>query len=293
MIENWAEYRFFERRLQSYVENVKLEKRLKKALIYIISAGGKRIRPIIVLVSGKMCGADYDELMNLALAVEFVHTASLIHDDIIDLAEKRRSKTALHIKYDLPLALILGDWLISKSVELTSVYGEEIVRENSKVGMLMCEGEILDYYSSNHEFGEDEYFECIDKKTAELLAYSAKTACRIACNNDEMAERLYDYGKNLGLAYQIVDDLLEYAKAIEDKSSGKTSKTILHIYEEKLGREGAISEAIKLVFQLSEKSRKSLDYFEDSEEKWKLNYILDYMTRSQLQRLGPPLQLSE
>ncbi len=293
MIENWPEYRLFERRLQSYVENVKLEKRLKKALIYIISAGGKRIRPLIVLISGKMCGAEYDELMNLALAVEFVHTASLIHDDIIDLAEKRRSKTALHIKYDLPLALILGDWLISKSVELTSTYGEEIVRENSKVGMLMCEGEILDYYSSSHEFGEKEYFECIDKKTAELLAYSAKTACRIACNNYEMAEKLYEYGKNLGLAYQIVDDLLEYAKAIEDKSSGKTSKTILHIYEEKLGRERAISEAIRLVFQLSEKSRKSLEYFEDSEEKWKLSYILNYMTRSQLQKLDLPFQLSE
>ncbi len=124
MIESWEEYIIFEDRLRSFVESVEAIPKIKKALAYAITAGGKRTRPLIVLLSGRMCGGDYEELMDLAISVELIHTASLVHDDVIDKAERRRRQRALHREYDVSLAIVLGDWLISKSVELTSRYGE-------------------------------------------------------------------------------------------------------------------------------------------------------------------------
>ncbi|MET1124937.1 MAG: polyprenyl synthetase family protein, partial [Archaeoglobaceae archaeon] len=278
VIESWEEYRLFERTLSDYVDSVKIEPRLKKALKYAISAGGKRVRPLIVLLSGKMCGGSYETLMNLALAVEFIHTASLIHDDIIDRAERRRWREALHKKYNLSLALILGDWLISKSVELTSVYGEEIIREFSKVGMMMCDGEVMDVYSE--ELDEEGYFECITKKTAALFAYSAKTACKVVCADEKAAEKLFEYGLNLGIAYQMVDDLLEYLGALEDKESQHASRTILHIYAESYGDE--VKRVVELIKKYSDASRKALEYFDDCEEREKLLNIVDYITSRML-----------
>jgi octaprenyl-diphosphate synthase len=124
MIENWEEFIIIEKELNRIMNSADSNARIGKALKYAISAGGKRVRPLIVLLLGKMCGCDYDKLMNPTIAVELIHTASLLRDDVIDGAETRRGRIALNRKYSPSLAIILGDWLISKSVELTSVYGE-------------------------------------------------------------------------------------------------------------------------------------------------------------------------
>ncbi len=284
MIDNWEEYRIFEDNLRSFVESVEANTKIKKALAYAITAGGKRSRPIIVLLAGKMCGGDYEDVMNLALSVELIHTASLVHDDVIDKAEKRRRKEALHRKYDISLAIVLGDWLISKSVELTSEYGEEIIRDFSNVGMMMSEGEVLDVYSVKEDFDEKDYFECIEKKTAALFAYSARSACKIVCDDKVAAEKLFDYGLNLGLAYQIVDDLLEYLRILDDKHSVFESRTLPQIYEEKYGKEEGISRVLEKMNSFVEKSLESLDYFEDSREKRKLQSIVDFMTYDMIRR---------
>jgi len=231
-----------------------------------------------------MCGGDYEDVMNLALSVELIHTASLVHDDVIDKAEKRRRKEALHRKYDISLAIVLGDWLISKSVELTSEYGEEIIRDFSNVGMMMSEGEVLDVYSVKEDFDEKDYFECIEKKTAALFAYSARSACKIVCDDKVAAEKLFDYGLNLGLAYQIVDDLLEYLRILDDKHSVFESRTLPQIYEEKYGKEEGISRVLEKMNSFVEKSLESLDYFEDSREKRKLQSIVDFMTYDMIRR---------
>ncbi|MEM4524700.1 MAG: polyprenyl synthetase family protein, partial [Archaeoglobaceae archaeon] len=251
MIENWEEYIVFERELEKFVEVVEANPKIKKALKYVIFSGGKRVRPLIVLLSGKMLGGSYDMLMNLAIAVELIHTASLVHDDIIDRAMVRRSRKPLHVEYDLALALIFGDWLISKSVELTAVYGKEVIEESARVGAMMSEGEILDYYSVKEPFTEKDYFECIEKKTAALFAYSAKTACKIVSNDEEAVRKLYDYGYNLGMAYQLVDDLLEYLRTLNDKSSEFESRTLPQIYEEKFGREIAVERILSMIRDLS------------------------------------------
>ncbi|WP_456467775.1 polyprenyl synthetase family protein [Archaeoglobus sp.] len=278
MIENWPEYQIFEKNLMKFVEVVEATPKIKKALSYAITAGGKRSRPLIVLLSGKMCGGNYSNVMDLAISVELIHTASLVHDDVIDRAEKRRRKEALHKKYDISLAIVLGDWLISKSVELTSKYGEEIIRDFSSVGMMMSEGEVLDVYSVREPFDEKDYFECIEKKTAALFAYSARSACKIVCNDKKAAEKLFDYGLNLGLAYQIVDDLLEYMKIIEDKYSVFESRTLPQIYEEKYGKDEVIPKVLERMNGFAKKSLGSLNYFDDCEEKEKLAKIVNFMT---------------
>ncbi len=284
MIENWEEYRIFENNLHSFIKSVNAIPKIKKALAYAISSGGKRTRPLIVLLSGKMCGGNYSELMDLAISVELIHTASLVHDDVIDKAERRRRKEALHRKYDISLAIILGDWLISKSVELTSKYGEEIIRDFSKVGMMMSEGETLDVYSVREEFGEEDYFECIEKKTASLFAYSARSACKIVSKDVRAAEKLFSYGLNLGIAYQLVDDLLEYMKAFDDKHSTFESRTLPQIYEEKYGRDEAVARVMELIDSYIGKCLESLDYFDDCEEKEKLRKIVNYMTYEMIDR---------
>ncbi|MCS7121158.1 MAG: polyprenyl synthetase family protein [Archaeoglobaceae archaeon] len=289
MIESWNEYKFFEDELRKFVENVDASPKIKNALKYIVEAGGKRVRPLIVLITGKMFGSDLNKLLNLAFAVEFIHTASLIHDDIIDRAERRRSRITLHKKYNLPLALLLGDWLISKSVELTSIYGEEIIGEFARAGMRMCEGEILDVYSKAEKINEKEYFECIEKKTAALFAYSAKNSCYIACKNKDYADKMFEYGLNLGLAYQIVDDLLEYTNTLKDKVAGEESRTILHIYEENFGKKDAIKKVLEIIEKHSKVSKRALSGFKDSEERRKLEYVVDFMTFELLKRSLPEL----
>lgn len=278
MIENWPEYKIFEKNLLSFVESINAVPKIKKALSYAIKAGGKRSRPLIVLLTGKMCGGNYNNVMDLAISVELIHTASLVHDDVIDRAEKRRRKEALHKKYDIALAIILGDWLISKSVELTSKYGEEIIRDFSQVGQMMSEGEILDFYSVRGPFDERDYFECIEKKTAALFAYSARSACKIVCDDRKAADKLFEYGLNLGIAYQMVDDLLEYTKVLNDKQSAFESRTLPHIYEEKFGKDEAIPRVVEKITEFAERSFNALGYFEDCEEKEKLAKIANFMT---------------
>ncbi len=293
MIETWEELVVFERELGRFIELVETNSKIKKALKYVIYAGGKRVRPVIVLLAGKICGGSYEKLMNLALAVEFIHTASLVHDDIIDKARLRRNKPALHVEYDLALAIVLGDWLISKSVELTAVYGKEVIEESAKTGMMMSEGEIMDYYSVKENFDEEDYFKCIEKKTAALFAYSAKTAGKIAFANEKAVQRLYEYGYNLGMAYQLVDDLLEYLNALKDKRSDFESYTLPQIYEKMFGSEIALKMVLSKIREFSEKSISSLSLFRDCEEKRKLIKIVDYMTKDILSQNGLSLEFPE
>ncbi|RLI83938.1 polyprenyl synthetase family protein [Archaeoglobales archaeon] len=282
MIDGWKEYEIINNALNDLVGNSRSLPRIKKALKYIISAGGKRTRPLIVLLAGKMCGGSYNDVLNLAMAVELIHTASLAHDDVIDKGTLRRNVKTLHVEYDLSVAILAGDWLISKSVELTSVYGEEVIKEFANVGKVMSEGELLDVYSTKEYFDEDSYFKCIEGKTAALFAYAAKNACRVVSDDRTAAKRLFNYGRNLGIAYQLVDDLIEYLEIYDDKSSEIESRTLPMIYAEKYGFEEAIVRILSFIRRHGNESEKSLGYFDPSEEREKLLYLIDYMTASQI-----------
>jgi len=278
MIESWEEYRIINEELNKLIESVRTIPKIKMALRHIIKAGGKRTRPIIALLSGKLCGGTYDDVMNIALAVELIHTASLAHDDVIDKGVMRRNVKALHVEFDVSLAILVGDWLISKSVELVSGYDEEIVRGFAEVGMRMSEGEVLDVYSVREPFDESKYFECISNKTAALFAYSAKSACIAVSSDKKAADKLFEYGNNLGIAYQLVDDLLEFLDMYEEKSSEFESLTLPMIYAEKYDFEEAVFRVLEHIRSFAGKSKEALTYFEDCESKRKLLRLVDYMT---------------
>ncbi len=278
MIEKWEEYKIINEALKNLVDKANILIKIKKALKHLIKAGGKRTRPIIVLLAGKLAEGSYEEIMDMALAVELIHTASLAHDDVIDNGVMRRNVETLNVKYDPSLAILVGDWLISKSVELTAKYGYEIVRDFAKTGMMMSEGEVLDVYSVKENFTVSDYFKCIEEKTASLFAYSAKNAYKYFSNDKKGSKKLFSYGLNLGLAYQLVDDLIEFLSIYGDKKSNFESITLPMIFQRKFGFEKAVSEVLKIIRSYSEKSKKALSYFSDSIEKRKLEKLVDYMT---------------
>lgn len=292
VVENWEEFKVLEKELKKFVSSIENPK-IRDAVEYIVFSGGKRIRPLIALVAGRMCGGSYERLMNLAIAGELLHTASLIHDDIIDGAELRRNVIPLHKKYSPAFAIVVGDWLISKAVELTSVYGGEIVRESAIAGLKMCEGEIMDIYSNKEKFEERDYFECIEKKTAYGFAYMAELACRITSRDEIAMERLYDYGFNLGMAYQLVDDLLEYLDALNDKKAHFESMTLPQIYAKKFGEKRGIEKVLELISLFANKSLSALKQFPKCEEREKLEKIVGIMTSEMLEKRLPVLKFPE
>jgi len=277
MIESWQEYKIINERLRQLIESSNTIPKVKKALKHVINSGGKRTRPIIVLLSGKLCGGSYEDVMNMAMAVELIHTASLVHDDIIDKGIMRRNVRALHVEYDISLAILVGDWLISKSVELVSSYPSDVISEFAKTGMMMSEGEILDVYSPYEFFDEEKYFKCITYKTALLFACGARNSARVVCEDEKAWNKMFEYGLNLGIAYQLVDDLLEYMNSCAGKISEIESVTLPMIYEEKYG-DRTVDMIIELIENYAEKSRGALGYFEDCEAKDKLENLIDYMT---------------
>lgn len=291
VVESWEEYRVFEDELRRFLKNVDSHPKIIEALEYMLSIGGKRIRPIIALISGKLCGGSYDNLINFAIAGELLHTASLVHDDIIDRAKLRRNSLPIHVKYGEEFAIVFGDWLISKAIELVSIYGEEVIRDSALAGLKMCEGELIDIYSRTDEFDEKEYFECIEKKTAYAFAYSAKIACKIVSKDSIAMENLQNYGFSLGIAYQLVDDLLEYLEVLDEKRSQLESLTLPQLYERKFGREKAIREILRLISVFADKSREALSAFPDCEEKRKLEKIVDMMTFEMLEKRLPISEL--
>ncbi|AIY89741.1 polyprenyl synthetase family protein [Geoglobus acetivorans] len=278
MIESWEEYRVINDALNRLVNNLETLPKVKRAIEHLIRAGGKRTRPLVVLLSAKLAGGKYEDVIDMAMAVELIHTASLAHDDIIDRGVVRRNVETLNVKYDPSLAMLVGDWLISKSVELTSRYGHEIVRNFARTGMVMSEGEILDVYSLTDDFSRDDYFRCIESKTASLFAFSARNAYKFVSGDSEGADRLFQYGLNLGIAYQLVDDLLEFLEIFEEKKSEFESMTLPVILEARVGFRNAVDEVLELIRKFTGMSKDALKTFPSCDAKEKLLQLVDYMT---------------
>jgi len=283
MIEKWYEFKIINDELERLIDDTDTIPKVKKALRHVIKAGGKRTRPMIVLLTAKLCGGSYEDVMDMALAVELMHTASLVHDDIIDHGVMRRNVKALHVEYDISLAILVGDWLISKSVELLSKYPKEIISNFAKTGIMMSEGEVLDIYSPYDVFTENDYFKCITFKTASLFACGAMNSAMAVCNDEKAWSKMFEYGLNLGIAYQIVDDLLEYLHSYKDKKSKVESVTLPMIYEGKYG-EKTVEIILEIIEEYTNKSRRALSYFKDCEAKRKLDYLIDYMTFEMLSK---------
>jgi octaprenyl-diphosphate synthase len=201
-------------------------------------------------------------------------------------ATMRRNVETMNVRYGIPVAILMGDWLISKAVELVSIYDEHVIRDFARLGMMMVKGEVMDIHSIHETASVDDYFECIAAKTAEIFAYTAENACKIVSDDEAAARSLFDYGKNLGIAYQLVDDLLEYWEIYDDKKSELESRTLPVIYEATYGFDESVSKILELIQKHISISKKAIEYFEPCDSREKLHRMIDYMATGMLRSYG-------
>ncbi len=179
---------------------------------YIIDSGGKRIRPLILLLVAKMFDYKGDEHIKLAAVLEMIHTATLLHDDIIDNSKMRRNKTTAHIKWGVRDCIITGDWLSALSFDLAaSTKNFNVIKLIPKMAKNMVNGELQQLrYKNKLDVTVDIYYKIIEAKTGLLFAIAAEIAASIANQPPELIECSRLFGLHLGLAFQIQDDLLDY-----------------------------------------------------------------------------------
>ncbi len=191
---------------------------------YIQDGGGKRIRPAVLLMAARMSGYTGDLGVLYASVVEFIHTATLVHDDIIDESELRRGRDAVHTKWGNHITVLFGDFLYLKSMSLALSQDRlEIIRQLCDVTLRIVEGEI-DQLTKNGvvDLTEAEHFEIVRRKTAYLFAGSAKNRRHAGHRIARQLDALWDYGLNIGMAFQIVDDLLDFTG--EEEALGQADR---------------------------------------------------------------------
>jgi octaprenyl-diphosphate synthase len=190
--------------------------------------GGKRLRPALLLLAGKACGALQQEHYVLGAVVELIHTATLIHDDVLDEAVIRRHLDTINARWDNEASVLLGDYLFARSICLASTLEDHFATKVlSATAKIMCEGELRQIENrGNYNLGEDQYLSIIGNKTAELMACSCRLGAYYADANYDCLEALRRYGYNLGMAFQIADDLLDLVG--DENTVGKSLGTDLH-----------------------------------------------------------------
>ncbi len=179
--------------------------------------GGKRIRPIILLLAAESIGKIDENTFTASCAVEFLHMESVIHDDIIDNETLRRQKDPFHIKYGYNTSILTGDFVLGLILNISSrLNNARITKELATTAMLMSEGEILEgKLEASEDVTFDDYLKVIEYKTATAFQAAARIGSIISGGSEEQIEALTEYGKNIGIAYQIKDDLLDWKN--EDK----------------------------------------------------------------------------
>ncbi|WP_199228555.1 MULTISPECIES: polyprenyl synthetase family protein [unclassified Caulobacter] len=184
---------------------------------HLIAAGGKRLRPLLTVAAARLAGSDNDHCLKLAAAVEFIHTATLLHDDVVDGSQLRRGKVAAHLIWGAAQSVLVGDFLFARAFELMvetdSMRALQILAQASRV---IAEGEVMQLMRSHDlNLSQALYLEIIAAKTAELFAAAAEAGAVSAGVDAEKSKALRDYGMSLGLAFQLADDALDYGGATE------------------------------------------------------------------------------
>lgn len=179
---------------------------------YIISAGGKRLRPLLVLLSGKALGYSGDDLKLLAATIEFLHTSTLLHDDVVDASGLRRGRATANAQWGNAPSVLVGDFLYARSFEMMVELGSmPVMRIISQATRVIAEGEVLQLSKvRDASTTEETYMEVIRGKTAMLFEASTHSAAALANAQPEQSEALRLFGDALGIAFQLVDDLLDY-----------------------------------------------------------------------------------
>ncbi|MEO0342864.1 MAG: polyprenyl synthetase family protein [Pseudomonadota bacterium] len=186
--------------------------RIPEVSAHLINAGGKRIRPLLTCASAQICGYQGPFHIHLAATVEFIHTATLLHDDVVDESEQRRGRPTANLLWDNPSSVLVGDYLFSRSFQLMVETGSlRVLDILANASATIAEGEVLQL-SAAHDLQTNEqiYFQVIRGKTAALFAAACEVGGVIADAPESVCKAFFDYGDALGIAFQIVDDLLDY-----------------------------------------------------------------------------------
>jgi octaprenyl-diphosphate synthase len=217
---------------------------------YIQTSGGKRVRPAVLLMSARLGGYEGDRAVLYAAVVEFIHTATLVHDDIIDESELRRGRMAVHSRWGNDITVLLGDYLYIKSMALALSHDHlDIVRVLCDVTLRMIEGELYQLTKNGDaDLAEEEHFDIIRRKTAYLFGGCAQIGGMLGKVNREREQALQEYGFNLGIAFQVVDDLLDFTGDLKalgkpigaDLREGKMTLPLIHLLQHDPVRAGKI-----------------------------------------------------
>jgi len=191
---------------------------------HIVAAGGKRLRPMLTLAAARMCGYQGERHVHLAACVEFIHTATLLHDDVVDESELRRGLASANALFGNKASVLVGDFLFSRAFELMVADGSlPVLAILSRASSIIAEGEVLQLITTNDtETTEDAYLEVIRSKTAALFAAACRVGAVVAERPKAEEDALDSYGLNLGIAFQLTDDVLDYSakQAVLGKTIG-------------------------------------------------------------------------
>jgi octaprenyl-diphosphate synthase len=282
---------------------------------HILNSGGKRIRPLLLLLSARLCGYAGREHYQLGSLVEFIHTATLLHDDVVDDADIRRGHRTARKVWGNQVSILVGDYLYSKAmcqvVEFRSQGINEVLAEACKK---MAEGEVLQlYYNGNPDMPEADYIKIVEHKTAGLIAACCRMGAILADALEVQQEALFRFGQYLGIAFQVTDDTLDYTangaslgKTLgQDLRQGKATLPLLHLLNHcsetdrqmikdrmetrtlteadlqrligLMEKFGSIAYALERAQAYIAAAKRELDLFEDSTAKRALSVAADYM----------------
>ena len=210
---------------------------LQLALEHLLKRQGKMMRPILVLLAAKLVGKVNESVLHAAVSLEMLHTASLVHDDVVDESDRRRGQKSVNALLDNKAAVLVGDFLLSKALFHAAATGSNrVVTWVSELGQTLADGELLQLANLDiSDISEENYFEVISKKTASLFATCAKAGGLLAGGGEEVVRQLEDFGQQVGICFQMRDDLLDYDNkhdtgkpAGNDMKEGKLTLPVIH-----------------------------------------------------------------
>jgi geranylgeranyl diphosphate synthase type II len=273
----------YQKEFLSYLESkdwIHEPKNLYEPIDYILKLGGKRIRPVLTLIASDIFSDDFKKALPAALAVEVFHNFTLIHDDIMDAAPLRRGKATVHEKWDTNTGILSGDAMLILAYQYFENYEpivfQKLAKLFSKTALEVCDGQQLDVdFETRNDVTIPEYIHMIRLKTSVLVAAALKMGAIVAETNDDNANLIYDFGLNLGLAFQLQDDYLDtfgnsetfgkqiggdiienkktylYLKALEVSNKDDKGK-LKYLYKKKLKENTVKIADIRRIFQLNE-----------------------------------------
>ncbi len=215
---------------------------LQMALNHLLKRQGKMMRPMLVLLAAKYVGEVNDAVLHAAVSLELLHTASLVHDDVVDESDRRRGQKSVNALLDNKAAVLVGDFLLSKALYHAAATGsQQVVTWVSELGQILSDGELLQLANLDKtEISEADYFEVIRKKTASLFETCAKAGAMLAKGREEDIDNMSKYGEYVGMCFQVRDDIFDYDANYDvgkpsgnDMKEGKLTLPIIHSLIEK------------------------------------------------------------